>query len=466
MVVVGTDVRSQITPGIDSALMATGYAVGDIAAEIDSLGAPQLELLVPALAQTISRFEAVRLQALRAAERAQVALRRGMRSTADWAAAVSGDKRGVARGDCELAGRLAARPVFAEALASGTVSKAQAAALADAVSPTAFEQHELLDDTAGLSVNELERHVARFNLDRQQAPEPVATSVTITPTTTGVKAEVVLDAVDGEFFTTAVDAATQRLTFEPGTPSSRRRAAGLVAVCRYFLDHHAELTHRLGRPHLVAAVPWSLLRDENASGNAVLGSGAVIDAATARQLACDASVSRLITGPNSEPLDIGRATRSIPVPMARQLITEDHHCRWPGCQSPAWSCEGHHVKWWQSPYCGETKLSNLILLCWHHHHLLHKDCGWQLRLDPDTRRLTVHYHDRQIGTTYPPGRHRPPEPVPAPARPTTAPDATPLAQTRLFVDAPTANTSVVGTAVHSLATARRTSAWHGSSRGQ
>jgi len=417
MVGVGTDVRPPITPGIDSAFMATGYAVTDIAAEIDSLGAPQLELLVPELARTISRFEAVRLAALAAAERAQVALRSGMRSTADWAAAVSGEKRGTVRGDCELAARLAARPAFADALATGTVSKAQASVLAGAVEPNDTEQRDLLNDAVGLSVNELERHVARFNLDRDRPSEPVVPAVTITPTTGGVKADVTLDALGGELLTTAVDAAAQQLCFDAGTPLSRRRAAGLTAICRYFIEHHTAVTHRLGRPHVVVTIPLETVRDDSSKGSAVMASGAVLDGATARQLACDASVSRLITGPASEPLDIGRASRSIPVPMARQLIVEDHHCRWPGCHSPAWSCEGHHVKWWRSPYCGETKLSNLVLLCWHHHHLLHKDCGWQLTLDPATRTLTVRYHDRLIGTTHPPGRQRQPEPDPAPARP-------------------------------------------------
>ena len=163
-----------------------------------------------------------------------------------------------------------------------------------------------------------------------------------------------------------------------------------------------------------------MLTHGDAGGSAQLASGASVDAATARRLACDASVSRLITGPLSEPLDIGRATRSIPVPMARQLIVEDEHCRWAGCDSPAWACEGHHVRWWESPYLGETKLSNLVLLCWHHHHLLHKDRGRQLTLDPATRRLDVSYHDRPVGSTDPPGRRRRTGPVPAPASTTTA----------------------------------------------
>jgi hypothetical protein len=421
-------------------LMMAGYAAADIAAEVDSLGAPQLEVLVPALAETIARFESARLRALRAADRVRVGARVGMRSTADWAAAVSGEKQGKARSDCELADRLAARPAFAEALASGAVSKAQAAVLADAERPSADEQRELLGDAAEMSVNELERRVTRFNIDRERVLEPVLPAVSITPTKDGVKAEVTLDALGGEMFTTAVDAATQKLAFEKGTPLAQRRAAGLTAISRFFLEHHSEVTHRLGRPHVVVNVPLTTLSDEHATGSATLGSGAVLDAATARQLACDASVSRLITGPASEPLDIGRASRSIPTGMARQLIVEDQHCRWPGCQSPAWSCEGHHVVWWDGPFRGETKLSNLALLCWYHHHLLHKDQGWQLHLDPDTRRLAVRYRERLVGTTEPPGRRRRTEPVTAPASSCTAPDPTPHGQPGLFDAAPETET--------------------------
>jgi hypothetical protein len=409
---------------VDAALRAAARAAADVAGAVDELGAAQLEGLVPALTATIARFESVRLAALRAADRVGVADRTGMRTTAEWAAAACGDKPGRARGDCALADKLAAAAVFAEALASGSVSKAQAAVLADADQPTTAEQRHLLGEAAHLSVNELERRVTRFNVDRDQPTEPVVPSVSITPTKGGgVKAEVTLDALGGELFTTALDAAAQKLSFQTGTPLSQRRAAGLSAIARYFVEHHNMVTHRLGRPHVVVTVPVTVVGGAAAGGSAVMGSGAVIDAATARQLACDASVSRLISGPANEPLDVGRASRSIPTAIARQLLVEDRHCRWPGCYAPAWSCEGHHVVWWDGPYCGQTKLVNLALLCWLHHHLVHKDSGWQLHLDADTRGLTVSYRGRHVGTTHPPGRQRPPPPplapVPAPATHTT-----------------------------------------------
>lgn len=92
-----------------------------------------------------------------------------------------------------------------------------------------------------------------------------------------------------------------------------------------------------------------------------------IDAATARQLCCDAGISRLVSGPAGEPIDIGRTSRSIHVGLAKLLLIDDRHCRCPGCTAPAWGCEGHHVIWWGAPHDGETNRDNVALLCWHHH---------------------------------------------------------------------------------------------------
>jgi hypothetical protein len=412
----GTDVLS-ITPAVDSALMMAGYAATDLANEVDSLATPQLAALVPAVAKVIARFEAVRLAAIRAADRADVAAGTGMACTADWMAATTGEKRGKARGDVELADRLAGLPEFESALASGEVSKTQATALSGAEGATAAEQRDLLDDAKTMSVNELERRVERFNRQRRQPPPAVVPSVLIAPGPKGsVKADVTLDTLGGEFLSTAIDAAHAGMTFEKGTPLTERRAAGLVGICRFFLENHKKLHGRLGRPHVIVDIPITSLRDETGAAVATVASGGVIDAATARQLACDAGISRKLTGPASEPLDVGRTTRSIPTAIARQLVIEDVHCRWPGCESPAWTCEGHHVRFWEAPHYGETKLTNIVLGCWHHHHLIHRDPGWRLELDPQTRRLDVWYRDRFIGSTYPPGRRRTGPDV-APARP-------------------------------------------------
>ena len=48
----------------------------------------------------------------------------------------------------------------------------------------------------------------------------------------------------------------------------------------------------------------------------------------------------------------------------------DRHCQFPGCDRPPAWCDGHHLRHWIDG--GETKLSNLILLCRRHHRLVHE----------------------------------------------------------------------------------------------
>ena len=57
---------------------------------------------------------------------------------------------------------------------------------------------------------------------------------------------------------------------------------------------------------------------------------------------CDANFYRLVVGPESQPLDIGRAQRSWPAPLATAIIRRDRHCRFPGCDAPPSHCDIHH----------------------------------------------------------------------------------------------------------------------------
>jgi HNH endonuclease len=56
------------------------------------------------------------------------------------------------------------------------------------------------------------------------------------------------------------------------------------------------------------------------------------------------------------------------------LRSRDHGCRFPGCNQQRF-VDAHHVEHWA--HGGETKLSNLVLLCRHHHRLVHEG-GYRL----------------------------------------------------------------------------------------
>ncbi len=105
-----------------------------------------------------------------------------------------------------------------------------------------------------------------------------------------------------------------------------------------------------------------------------LENGPCVSAETSERIACDCSLTTIVEDQFGEPLNISRRSRSIPPPMRRALIARDGGCRFPGCTNHRF-CDGHHIEHWQ--HGGETCLDNLVLLCRHHHRLVHEggfDC--------------------------------------------------------------------------------------------
>ena len=105
--------------------------------------------------------------------------------------------------------------------------------------------------------------------------------------------------------------------------------------------------------------------------------------ATLRRLACDAEIVPAILGTRGEPLDVGRTKRLVTLSIWVALVLRDQHCAFPACDRPPLMCHAHHILHWI--FGGETKLSNLVLLCGHHHRVIH-DSPWQVRINPDDQK--------------------------------------------------------------------------------
>ena len=121
------------------------------------------------------------------------------------------------------------------------------------------------------------------------------------------------------------------------------------------------------RPHLVVGVDLATLQGRG-EPLVDLDTGPVALEA-ARRLACDASLTRVIMGPGSEPLDVGRRTRVVSASLRRALSLRDGACTHPGCDVPARWCDVHHIRHWAQG--GKTQPANLRLLCRHHHRQAH-----------------------------------------------------------------------------------------------
>ena len=83
----------------------------------------------------------------------------------------------------------------------------------------------------------------------------------------------------------------------------------------------------------------------------------------------------------SQPLDLGRTTRTIPPRLRTAVIQRDQHCQFPGCTQPPSVCDVHHLIPWARG--GPTSLGNLRLLCRFHHLIAIHRWGWKITCHPD-----------------------------------------------------------------------------------
>ena len=83
----------------------------------------------------------------------------------------------------------------------------------------------------------------------------------------------------------------------------------------------------------------------------------------------------------SQPLDIGRTTRTIPPHLRTAVIQRDQHCQFPRCTQPPSVCDVHHLIPWAKG--GPTSLANLRLLCRFHHLVVIHRWRWTITCHPD-----------------------------------------------------------------------------------
>jgi Domain of unknown function (DUF222)/HNH endonuclease len=128
------------------------------------------------------------------------------------------------------------------------------------------------------------------------------------------------------------------------------------------------------RYQVVVHVEAETLAGESEDGVCELDHGPGLHPETARRLACDASVVRILER-DGRPLSVGRKSRSVPPALMRALQSRDGGCRFPGCCERRF-VDAHHIEHWARG--GPTNLSNLVQLCRHHHRLLHEG-GYRIR---------------------------------------------------------------------------------------
>jgi len=346
------------------------------------------------LHRALEQLEAERLRRLADIERRGVYARDGYLSAAPWLVSKHGVSWGTARADVRVARAIEEMAKTKAALDAGDVSLSAVKVLAFAreADPDAFADGEarLVQAARVHSVGDLQKVATywRQRVEREQlleADERVRVRRRLHASVTFggmVRLDGDLDPESGETLLTALHAV---LDAEPGSRTGeddrtqpQRRADAITEICRQWLDRPDRPTVAGERPDVTVTVPIGVLSSEGVDGVELDHAGPV-GLQTARRIACDASVRRVVLSGRSEPLDVGRSTPVIPPWMRRAVFLRDQHCRLPGCDRPKTWCDAHHAVHWADG--GETALPNLMLLCRRHHRLVHERGGFSLVLE-------------------------------------------------------------------------------------
>lgn len=188
-----------------------------------------------------------------------------------------------------------------------------------------------------------------------------------------------LDPVAGARVRSALDAATNGLFCADGGRGDaaevrrpeQRRADALEAL---LTGASREDRGAVGPPS--ARSQMVVVARDDGTGE-IPGSGP-LPAAVVERLACGSDLYGLVLSADGDPLWLGRRRRLASDGQWRALIVRDGGCI--ACAAHPARCEAHHVRWHGSGQ-GPSDIDNFVLLCSHHHHLVH-DAGWRVERDP------------------------------------------------------------------------------------
>ena len=366
------------------------------AASLWSMNVAELADAVATLERMSRRLSAAQLRLLAQADSFGVAAQTGASSTAVWLRSVADVPVGVGKARLALHRELTNRDTTARAFSAGdinlehasTVVAAMNALPADAPAALTDEIEALLVDTAreeGIRAV-LSRSAQIFHRyapdvleerERRQREDRFLTLIQRPGGTLGIRGS--LDKEAGALVLSVLGSLAAPSPAVDGAPDLRtggqRYADALTQLCQ--LSTPALPSVRGERPNVLLTMSYETLRGELAANPPYLENGTPISVGAARRILCDANVIPVVLDSESQPLDVGRSTRVVPVGMRRALIARDGGCAFPGSDRPPSWCDAHHCIYWSEG--GITALCNLCLLCSHHHDTVHHD-GWEITM--------------------------------------------------------------------------------------
>ncbi|MEQ8693682.1 MAG: DUF222 domain-containing protein, partial [Pseudomonadales bacterium] len=264
-------------------------------------------------------------------------------------------------------------PKIDAAFKAGELSYSQVRAL----TRIANEQNEeaLLEKARTMTAGHLEKYVQRLRQGDARVAEHVAKtqqqsrSVLVFAESGELSAKLPPDQL--ALVQQALETLVDTLPEDPERDFHASRADALVAMARMVLakvgDCDSKPESQTGSAHKVLV---------HVDATALSGQGGEADypLPVIKKLCCSGEATAVIKD-GERILNVGRKHRLVPPKLRQALAARDRQCQFPGCHH-AQFLDAHHIKHWCDG--GETRLDNLILLCFHHHSLMHEG-GFSLK---------------------------------------------------------------------------------------
>jgi hypothetical protein len=380
--------------------------------DLHAMVAPQLLDRTTELVQAINRMAAELTRTVRVADVVQAPEHDGLKTMTSWLRGQARLSPAAARQIIRNGRALEQLPAVSAGFADGQITAEQVGVIAVVTAPervsAAAEQgvdlgeiDRVLAETAAtrpyVQLGQVVHHyLSRLDPDGSEPDPTEGRSLSLSKHSDGslsIRGE--LDAVGGEKLQAALEAIVQAAR-PKGDLRTRAQQLGdaLVQLADNALASGNLPTLRTVKPHVFVMIGIEDLMDPaTGPGAATTGFGASISAARARWLACDGNVTRVVVGPESQPLDLGRSKRVVPPHLRRAVEVRDRHCVFAGCEAPSYWCDVHHVLEWVLDE-GETNLENSALLCERHHTKVHH--GFRVERQADGRWRTYRPDDTEI----------------------------------------------------------------------
>lgn len=115
--------------------------------------------------------------------------------------------------------------------------------------------------------------------------------------------------------------------------------------------------------------------DKRTGHGFIEGQTAAVSIATVERHACDGGLVPIMFDDDGRAMNLGRSHRFHTSQQRTVIAARDGGCINPGCDRPASWCEVHHIQ--EFSRGGRTDLADGVLLCRHHHMLMHNN-GWHI----------------------------------------------------------------------------------------